>query len=85
MLEDHDKRQMRCKRLGHIVTFHYCRTQEGATICPAILDCWWESFDVRGFLKEHLDPEQFAKLEERQPPSKVLTLLEMIEKARGNT
>ena len=82
MLEEHDERVIRCRRLGHAVTFRYCRTQEGATICGAILDCWWETFDVRSFLEQNLPPEQAEELAGRAAPNKVLTLLELIEKAR---
>jgi hypothetical protein len=82
MLSDNDEREIRCRRLGHTVSFAYCRAQEGETVCPCILDCWWQTFDVQSFLREHLSAEEFARLS--QPPSadKVTTLLDLIRKAR---
>jgi hypothetical protein len=82
MLDDHDRRTIRCRRLGHEVTFYYCRTQEGGSVCSLILDCWWEAFDVRAFLQEHLGEEEVERLAERRPRPKVLTLIELIEQAR---
>ena len=82
MLEEHDERVRRCPRLGHEVTFRYCRTQEGESICPRILDCWWETFDVRGFLERHLPPEQMRPLLEGERPPKIASLVELIEQAR---
>jgi hypothetical protein len=81
-LTEHDDRTVRCRRLGHMVAFRYCRTQEGRTVCPLILDCWWQVFDVRAFLEKHLPAEQIARLERPAPRPKVVSLLEMIERAR---
>lgn len=78
-----DHRIRRCPRLGHDVRFAYCRTLEGATLCPRILDCWWETFEVESFLREQLSEEEFAALTRPGPAKpKVLSLLELIEQAK---
>ena len=82
-IDQHDERRIRCRRLGHEVNFHYCRTQEERTPCPGILDCWWEVFDVRAFLAEVLSPEEFEAIAARRPRAKVVTLLELIEQAKN--
>ena len=85
MLDEHDTREIRCPRLGHEVTFRYCRTQEEDTLCPRILDCWWETFDVHAFLENNLPPEQFRlqqKILEHHPPPKVASLVELIDRAK---
>ena len=84
MATEHDERRLRCRRLGHEVTFRYCRTQEGASVCPLILDCWWEVFDVAAFLREHLAREEFETLARRGFRPKVTSLLDLIEQARRN-
>ena len=81
-ITDHDGRTIRCRRLGHQVPFRYCRTQEGESICPLILDCWWQVFDVRSFLAEHLPPEQMERLEAGCRPDRVASLMEIIERAK---
>jgi len=81
----HDKRVLRCRRLGHDVTFHYCRTQEGCTPCPNILDCWWEVFDVVAFLAQVMEARELEALIERRPRPKVVTLVELIEQARSRS
>jgi hypothetical protein len=82
MVTEHDTRPLRCRRLGHDVTFGYCRMQEGASLCPLILDCWWEVFDVAAFFREHLEPAEFEKLARRGFRSKVTSLLDLVEQAR---
>jgi hypothetical protein len=70
--------------LGHEVSFAYCRTQEGDRLCGRILDCWWETFDVCGFLRDNLPAEQFGKLADPAPrPPKVASLAELIAQARA--
>jgi hypothetical protein len=86
MLNEHDlDLLLRCRRLGHEVTFGYCRQETGGKPCRLILDCWWEQFDVRSFLRAHLPDEAMAQVEHARtspPPSKVLSLVELIEQAK---
>ena len=86
MLNEHDQDVLpRCPRLGHELTFGYCRQEAGRNPCRLILDCWWERFDVRSFLQAHLPKEAMVQVERAgaaPPPSKVLSLVEMIRQAK---
>jgi hypothetical protein len=86
MLNEHDQDVLlRCPRLGHEVTFGYCRQETRGTPCRLILNCWWEQFDVRSFLQANLPAEDMAQVEragDSPPPAKVLSLVEMIQQAK---
>jgi hypothetical protein len=86
MLSEHDQDVLpRCRRLGHEVPFGYCRQETTGKPCRLVLDCWWERFDVRSFLQAHLSAEAMAQVEQAgaaPPPSKVLSLVDMIQQAR---
>jgi len=86
MLTDHDQDVLpRCPRLGHELTFGYCRQESGRKPCRLILDCWWERFDVRSFLQAHLPEQVMAGVERASaapPPPKVQSLLELIQQAK---
>src|ERR1035437_4587837 len=86
MLNDHHQDALpRCPRLGHELTFGYCRQESGRKPCRLILDCWWERFDVRSFLQAHLPEESMAQVERAgaaPPPSKVLSLVDLIQQAQ---
>ncbi len=86
MLTDHDEDVLpRCRRLGHEVMFGYCRRESDRKPCRLVLDCWWEKFDVRAFLLAHLSPEDMAQVERvnaSPPPSKMLSLVEIVEQAK---
>jgi len=84
MINEHDQDALpRCRRLGHEVAFGYCRQEAGGQPCHLILDCWWERFDVRGFLQAHLPEQIMAQVESAaQPRPKVLSLLELLEQTK---
>ncbi len=50
--------------------------------CSKIFDCWWEFFDVKGYLKEILSTDVYEKLIKSPPQPKVLSIIEMIEEAK---
>jgi hypothetical protein len=86
MLNDHDQDiLLRCRRLGHEVTFGYCRKESAGQPCRLTLDCWWGQFDVRAFLRTHLSTEDMAQVERAgssAPPSKVLSLFGLIQQTK---
>lgn len=86
MLTDHDQDfLLRCRRLGHEINFGYCRRESGGKPCRLILDCWWEQFDVRGFLQAHLSEEDMRQIERAgaaAPPPKVFNLMDQIQQAK---
>ena len=78
-----DTRERRCPRLGGPVPFKYCMDQGGNTgPCFKIRDCWWEEFDIQAYLEEHLSPKELEKLMAAKPPSKVASLVDLIEQAK---
>ena len=85
MINEHDQDLLRCRRLGHEVTFGYCRQETCGKPCRLVLDCWWECFEVRSFLRAHLPEETVAEVERAgasPPPPKILSLVEMIQQAK---
>ncbi|NQU45241.1 hypothetical protein HQ520_18315 [bacterium] len=83
MVEEHDQLIIRCRRLGHEVPFRFCRLEGGDCPCRLILDCWWERFDVRAFLQEHLCADLMESLEQEKPfPNKTASIADLIEQAK---
>ncbi len=86
MLNDHDQDVLpRCPRLGHELTFSYCRQESRGKPCRLILHCWWERFDVRAFFQAHLPQEEMVQMERvssAPPPAKVTSLLDIIQQTR---
>lgn len=83
MDENIDRLERRCPRLGGPVFFAYCKTGgDGQSVCWKIFDCWWECFDVVGYLKKSLTTENFKKIANSKPKQKIVGLVELIEQAK---
>jgi hypothetical protein len=82
-IDQHDQRQLYCRRLGHHLGFGYCRTASDGRPCGLILDCWFETFDVASFMEEQYSREEIAAAT-APPRAKMVTLVELIEKARAS-
>lgn len=79
----HEEKEIRCPKLGGLVHFDYCRREQGDCPCSRALACWSPHFDVEAYFREILTREAFEKSFLQPPPSKVGTLIELIERARA--
>jgi hypothetical protein len=77
-----DPLSRRCPRLGGPVTFGYCMGCEPSGPCLKVADCWWETFDVVGYLRDHLPADRFETLMRARPKPKIASLVELIQKSR---
>ena len=83
MITNQDDKKRRCPRLGHEVRFAYCREPGEPTPCRRICDCWWETFDVVDFIKEHYGDDVLNGL--RKPPgSKAQSIFDILHSVRQN-
>lgn len=79
-----------CPRLGHIIRFSYCMQagmdQSGAgQPCHKIMDCWWETFDIQGFLQDTLSAAAYEALLHKDPGNRrAASLLDAIGRAVDN-
>lgn len=80
-VNQHDHRERRCPMLGHEVAFSYCRAPASKLPCRRIFDCWWETFDVEGFMRRHYGEDDIEKVLAPRK-DKMLSIVELIEKAR---
>ena len=74
--------EIRCPKLGGPVTFEYCRIERQPRPCHRAIKCWSFHFDVDAFFRGILTREEFEECFLEPPPSKVATLMELIEQAR---
>jgi len=79
-----DQLETYCRKLGHHVSFKYCRSVDGGLPCRLVLDCWHTQIDAPAWLEEHYTPEHIARIL-APPQPKLLSILALIEKARSQT
>lgn len=79
-----DDYKIRCPRLGHQISFLYCRHENRGLPCFKSLDCWNDHFQVEVYLKTELTEEEWEGVFCRKPKAKMASLLDLIEQAKKN-
>ncbi len=77
-----DELWIRCPRLGGEVPFSYCLKEAGELPCHRTLVCWQPFFPVEAWLKERLSADQWELCFSRTQREKMVSLVELIEKAK---
>ena len=80
-IDAHDSRMYPyCRLLGGPTTFKHCRTMGAESLCPRIISCWQNRFDVAGFLVRHYDADYLRELARRPREDKVPKLVRLVER-----
>ena len=80
-----DDLEIRCPRLGGPVPFTYCeKTGDNSQPCFKVMDCWWQHFDVVGYLQKRMKAEELRQVLENRPRPKLTGILAQIQQARRN-
>ena len=82
-IDQHDDKKMYCRMLGHDLAFSYCREQGSDRPCRKIVDCWFVTFDIEQFMREHFSDEQIRAIL-APPKDKMTSLVELIQQAQEN-
>jgi hypothetical protein len=77
-----EDKHIRCPRLGHQISFHYCRREAGDQPCSRALTCWAPHFRVEDYFRRSMSGEEFERCFGVPPKDKMSTLLELVEQAR---
>jgi hypothetical protein len=73
---------IRCPRLGHMIAFSYCRSENHGLPCFKALDCWFEHFPAATYFQSVLTQEQWQKVFCKPSKPKMASLLEIIQAAK---
>ncbi|NOX89598.1 MAG: hypothetical protein GXO77_11275 [Calditrichaeota bacterium] len=77
-----DNVELYCRKLGHLLTFDYCRTENSGQLCTKIRDCWFEKIPIDEYLSANYSAEEISRLF-KSPKPKVVTLFELIQRAQA--
>jgi hypothetical protein len=77
-----DDYEIRCPRLGHQISFSYCRRENNGLPCFKTLDCWYSHFLVEDYMRKELTEEEWEAAFSRPTKPKAVSLVELIERAK---
>ena len=81
MLVQYDNEEIYCRKLGHHLTFKYCRTEREGLPCAKVLDCWFENIPIEEFVRSNYSEAEIAAIT-APPKPKVATLFDLIAEAK---
>ena len=73
---------IRCPRLGHQISFSFCRSENRGLPCSRTLDCWFEHFSVEEYLQGELKPAEWQQVFGGMIKPKLVSLMELIKEAQ---
>jgi len=79
-----DDYPIRCRKLGQLIHYGYCCRENQGLPCARTLDCWYPFFNVAEYLRGVLSSEEWAVAFTTPAQPKLLSLVEMIERAQKN-
>ncbi|MBN1126682.1 MAG: hypothetical protein JXA82_16885 [Sedimentisphaerales bacterium] len=82
-IDQHDDKTIYCRMLGHEVPFSYCRQGASGQPCRKIIDCWFQTIDIKTFMQTHFTEQQIQAIL-APPKPKMTSLIELIQKARNH-
>ncbi len=83
MDKSNDSEPIYCRKLGHHLTFNYCRNEHHQLPCPKIRDCWYKTIDIDRFVTQNYPTRETNYLFQPAEP-KINTLIELIQRAQQN-
>ncbi len=81
MIEKHDNTEGYCRKLGHFLSFNYCRTVNNNLPCSKVLDCWFQHFPIQQFIKDNYSEKEHSIIFE-PPEPKLQSLSEILQNAQ---
>ena len=81
-MNNYDKSEIRCPRLGGEVTFAYCKQENNGMPCARTIRCWQMYFPVEEYLKERLSPAEWNQSFNQPPKDKITTIFEIVDRIK---
>ena len=72
-----DQEQNYCRKLGHFLTFEYCRNEQLSLPCRSIRNCWRQIIDIDKYLSENYCEQDIAMIFEPSSP-KISSIIDLI-------
>ncbi len=82
-MDQFDIEKIYCRKLGHELDFKYCRQEQDSLPCFKIINCWFERIDIKEYIQKNFNEDERKEML-IPPPTKILSLIDIIEKAKQN-
>ncbi len=81
--DKYDNEEIRCRKLGHNVTFKYCRKESVDEPCEKMIDCWYSRMKIFEYLNGQFGTKFLQEFINRERKGKITSILEIVDRHRG--
>ena len=81
----YDAEEIRCRRLGHDLTFKYCRKESMDEPCAKIIDCWFSRIGILEYLNSQFGTKFLHEFVNRERKDKITSILEIVDRNKDET
>ena len=78
----HDSEEIRCSKLGHNLTFAYCRKEGIDKPCAKIVDCWSLRIDVLNYLNSQFGTKFLREFISGKKKDRMSSIIEAIDRTK---
>jgi hypothetical protein len=79
-----DNQEIYCRKLGHYLTFKYCRQEYHMIPCSKIRECWFARIHVDQFLAQNFNEKEIVSIVHPAKP-KISAIVELIQQVKNNS
>ena len=79
----YDSEEIRCRKLGHNLTFKYCRKESVDEPCGSIIDCWFSRTKILEYLNNQYGTEFLHEFINRKKNDRMSSILEILDRDNG--
>ena len=81
MKNQFDNETIYCSKLGHNLSFKYCRLENTDLPCSKIVNCWFKKISIENFVENNYTDDE-KKIAFKPSTPKVTSIISLIEKAK---
>jgi hypothetical protein len=79
----YDSEEIRCGKLGHSLTFKYCRRESVDKPCERIINCWSMRIKILEYLNNQFGTAFLKEFVARKKKDKMSHLLNLIDQSKA--
>ncbi len=78
----YDDEEIRCRKLGHSLTFRYCRMEGVDEPCGKIIDCWISRVRILDYLNQQFGTNFLREFANRPKKDRLSLILEVLDREK---
>jgi hypothetical protein len=81
MKDKYDQTELYCPKLGHHLTFNYCRSENASLPCSRVIKCCSDKIPIQNYLYHHFSSQEVQEIF-KGPATKMNSILRVVQQVK---